>query len=497
MTLPNFRENKNQRNCHSVPVYFHSTGGKLMHSHNRSHHLIGWLFILPLLSLGIFLLFNTPQPTLIVGETGEAQKTGSGISLARQLTIAHEPSALPGGFNAERLWSSYDDWEPAIAAAPNSAYVYQMTTRYDGPEPCHNCGQPALIFRSSSNGGNTWNADTFLFETSKTQNDPMVEVATNGTVFVAWLNEYRPGVRFMKSTDHGQSWSEPINFTGGHTIPRWSDRPVLAISPDGQHVYVAFNASDSYVVASHDFGQTFSAPVRTNSDGRYWFHSAGAVAPNGDVYFAAVDYSQDYTGEANINLLKSTNGGTSWTTVYVDTSAEMPDCLWAAGCYFGFLGPSAALAVDGNGRIMLAYNAGNNPGQPQRLFARYSTDGGISWSGRERISGTELQHNGFPALAAGAKAGDFRLVWQGSYDGRNDAWNTWYRRTTNGGNSWASPIRLSNETNGAPYKHADGYNFPYGDYLEITVDGNGVNHIIWGEGTSYDGPGGTWYTKGN
>jgi hypothetical protein len=121
------------------------------------------------------------------------------------------------------------------------------------------------------------------------------------------------------------------------------------ISPDGRHVYIAFNASDSYVVASHDYGEHFAAPVKSNQDRRYWFHSGGAVAPNGDVYFATVDYSQDYSGEAHINVLKSEDGGLTWTTTRVDTSEEMPDCEWADGCYFGFLGPSAALAIDSAG----------------------------------------------------------------------------------------------------------------------------------------------------
>jgi hypothetical protein len=36
----------------------------------------------------------------------------------------------------------------------------------------------------------------------------------------------------------------------------------------------------------------------------------------------------------------------------------------------------------------------------------------------------------------------------------------------------------------------------YGDYFEIAVDGNDVNHIIWGAGNSWVGPGGSWYTRG-
>jgi hypothetical protein len=36
----------------------------------------------------------------------------------------------------------------------------------------------------------------------------------------------------------------------------------------------------------------------------------------------------------------------------------------------------------------------------------------------------------------------------------------------------------------------------YGDYFEVAIDGDDVTHIIWGASTSYDGPGGSWYTRG-
>jgi hypothetical protein len=300
----------------------------------------------------------------------------------------------------------------------------------------------------------------------------------------------------MRSVDHGETWSSPQSILLPSGQPKWSDRPVLVISPDGRHVYIAFNASDSYVVASHDYGEHFAAPVKSNQDRRYWFHSGGAVAPNGDVYFATVDYSQDYSGEAHINVLESEDGGLTWTTTRVDTSEEMPDCEWADGCYFGFLGPSAALAIDAAGTVMLAYHAGTEPAQPQKMWVRVSPDG-LQWSPRHEISsGDETVNNAFPALVAGPSPGDFRLVWQANQSGDVQAWNTWYRQTTSGGQSWKPVVRLSDLASGAPYKDADGFFFPYGDYLEMAVDGSGVNYIIWGEGSSYTGPGGSWYTRG-
>jgi hypothetical protein len=449
-----------------------------------------WVLVLVLVGVGGALLMRHPLPQ---PQIGEVRRLGSGQSQLGQVLLAGEPVPSLAGFDSERVWSSFDDWEPAVAADPSSSYVYHLTTRYDGPKPCGSCKLPAIVFHSSSNGGATWGPDSFVLQTKKTQNDPQIEVAQDGTIFMLLLNDYRPGVLFMKSNNHGQSWSEPIKFTGGSGRPSWNDRPVLAISPDGQDVYVAFNASDSYIAASHDGGNSFGLPVKTNQDTRYWFHSAGAVAPDGDVYFATADYSQTYDGVSHIGVLKSTNGGASWTATQIDTSQEMPDCPWSLGCYFGFFGPSIGLAVDSSGKILVAYHVGDTAGMPQQMVVRTSTDG-LNWSARQVISNVD---NAFPAVAAGLSAGDFRVVWQDDRFGQTDGWNTWYRETSNGGTTWSVPYRLSDLTSGAPYKDSTGYQFPYGDYLEIAVDGLGMNHIIWGEGSSYTGPGGTWYTRGD
>lgn len=412
------------------------------------------------------------------------------------LITTPSPSRRAAGFDAERLWSNYNDWEPAIAVDPGSSYVYQLTTRYDGPAPCNQCTGPYIIFRRSSDGGATWEPDQVLTVLRKPHNDPQIEVSTDGTIYVAWLHDYVPGVKFIKSTDRGRSWSEPIAVTASAKQPKWSDKPLLAISPDGRDVYIGFNSSDSYVVASHDFGDSFSKPVKTNRDSRYWFHTGGAVAPNGEVYLAAVDYSQDYTGDSHINVLKSTNGGVSWTTIRVDTPSEMPDCGWSAGCYLGFFGPSAALDIDRAGELMIAYNAGDTPGGPQKMYIRTSADG-VTWSSRREVSkGSSTVNNAFPALAHGPRAGDFRLAWQDDRNGSTTAWNTWYRRTTNGGATWTEAVRVSDLGSGASYKNVDGYAFPYGDYFEMAVNAKGVTYLIWGEGESYTGPGGSWYTRG-
>jgi len=426
------------------------------------------------------------------------KKPASGFAFGGQTLVSPElaPAAPPGGFDNETFMSVYDDWEPAVATDPATAYVYQITTRYSGPAACNGCPFPVLVFRSSSNGGTSYGPDRFLNISKNPQNDPQIQVDMNGNLYVAWLDNFNPGVKFMKSSDHGVTWTTPITFTGKGRKPSWSDKPWLAISKNGQNVYIAFNASDSYVVSSHDGGNTFSAPLKTNNDTRYWFANGGVVAADGTVYFAEADFSQTYVGPAHIDVLKSTNGGASFSTTVVDTSQQMPDCPWAAGCTLGFFGSSAALAIDSQGKLMIAYGANNVASAPEQVYVRTSTDG-VTWSARQLVStGLANVNSGFAALASGPTAGDFRLAFQDDRNGPTTAFNTWYKRTTNGGGAWTTDVRLSNASSGAPYKTAAGYRFPYGDYFEIAVDSAGTNHVAWGEGISYTGPGGTWYTKG-
>ncbi len=476
---------------------------------------IRWL-VVALIAIGVvaalaIVLFNAQSPAAPGGNATSPDDTSAPVEReadkmrtagnpipAESLIVEKGPalSALTTGFDSERLWSAYNDWEPAIAIDPISSYVYQLTTRYNGPAPCQNCPAPYIIFRSSSDGGATWGPDQFLGYGRKNNNDPQIEVASDGTIYTAWMNYYTPGVKFAKSSNHGQTWTTPIALIAKAGKPTWSDKPILAISPNGKDVYIAFNASDAYVSVSHDYGATFANPLKISNDKRYWFHTGGAVAPNGAVYFAAVDYSQDYTGDSYIDVMKSANGGTTWTTTRVDTSKQMPACAWSAGCTLGFFGPSAALAIDKAGTIMIAYNAGDVAGQPQKMWMRTSTDG-VNWSSRADISyGSTTVNNGFPALAAGPIAGDFRVAWQDDRNGSTTAWNTWYRNTTNSGGTWSTPVRLSDLGSSAPYKNPNGYAFPYGDYFEMAVDASGKAYVIWGEGTSYNGPGGSWYTRG-
>ena len=421
----------------------------------------------------------------VAGKRIEAAPKGS----VRQLQAAAAVTAT--GFDSERLWGTGNDWEPAIAADPGSSYVYQATTRYGGPKACQSCSDPAIIVRASSDGGATFGADTYICacKNVKAQNDPQLAVASDGTIYAAWLNDYQPGVVFSKSTNHGATWSTPKSVEGKGLS--FSDKPILAISPTGKDVYIAFNSSDSYVVASHDFGATWGARVKTNSDSLYWFAEGGVVAANGNVYFSESAENQSATGQVKLAVLRSTNAGSSWTTTFVDTSEQQPPCT-VPTCPADFFGPQAMISADSANKLLVAYSLATTSGANKGLYVRTSTDG-VTWSARTQLNA--LGDSGFPVVTHGPAAGDFRVAWQDNRNGAG-AYNTWYTRTTNGGTSWSAQVRLSDLGSGAAYKTAAGYAFPYGDYFEMDTAPSGVNYVIWSEGTNYVGPGGSWFTKG-
>jgi hypothetical protein len=59
-------------------------------------------------------------------------------------------------FAPERLFSApgqrQDDWEPSVAADEHG-HVYIATTRFDGPNACRDCPDPAIVFDAPAMAG--------------------------------------------------------------------------------------------------------------------------------------------------------------------------------------------------------------------------------------------------------------------------------------------------------------------------------------------------------
>ena len=407
------------------------------------------------------------------------------------------PEVAVPGWGDEKVFSKFNDWEPNVAADPSSGYVYMTTTQYGGPKACSTCPTSGPIrLRISTDGGHTFGPQTYLCECPgyKWQADPIIEVDADGDVYAAWLtNPF--GTVFSRSTDHGQTWTEPIAVMPKSDELPWNDHPWLAVSDDGQDVYIGANHRDNYQVSSHDFGATWSEPIKTNPPGDYYFALGGQVMSNGDVVFSDAAFTccgaGTSTKRVDAVIVRSTDGGATWTEEVIDHSAPMRPCT-APGCPAYQYGLEISLARNGDGDLLVAYNANRRAGGGSQVYVQTSSDNGDTWSGPMRISQQLGRVTAAFPQAAGGTGGRFAVAWA---DNRNGArrFNTWERDSFDSGQTWSPDARISNLGKGAGYKHPAGYQFSYGDYFDIAVNDAGEAFSAWGEAYSYSGPGGTWY----
>lgn len=426
----------------------------------------------------------------------EARKRGK-VGQTRPDGAPAAPAGWAGQVPFDTTW---DDWEPAIATDPNGPYVYALVTRYGAPKPCQgNCPSPWIALETSTDNGATWSESRPLCACKGSgQFDPIVEVVPDtGHVYALYMNGFN--VLFTKSSDHGQTWSAPVSTWGNVS---WNDKPVLAMSDDGRDVYVSWNgptSGDPFVTQSHDFGATWSQTKLVDST-RYFFAFDADVASDGTVYlsessilYTSAGNSSTLGGTIDHHVFVSTDAGATWQNRLVASVQPGRPCS-AAGCLPDFYTGHTALSVDAGGAVALLYDGATTAGGLQTVYARRSTNQGATWSGAVTLS-TAGENATAPAVESRGN-GDVRAwYYETAGGGNDDAWNVWYRRSSDGGATWTAPVKLSDLGSGAAYKTPAGFLEVYGDYGEIAITNTGKTIAIWGEGLSYTGPGGVWFNR--
>jgi hypothetical protein len=409
----------------------------------------------------------------------------------------------PGWVGSQLLNAPTDDWEPAVATDPHAPYVYLLTTRYGvlPPRCSSHCPSPFIAMTVSSDGGSTFGTQTplCLCLGSKAQYDPVIEtVPDTGAVYAAFLNGDRHNgfsTVFTKSTDHGANWSAPVHVYGSVS---WTDKPEITTSASGKDVYISWNGpqgGDLYVGQSHDYGATWTQQKLTDSK-RYYYAYDGRVLDSGTVVFS--ESSLEYSGATNVqgevwhHAVISRDGGATWENVVVAKVPVGEACV-ADGCKPDFYIGQTSVVSDAPGHLVFAYEGPTTAGGPQQVYVSRSSDEGRTWSGAGAPVSAAGEDATGPRLAA--YGGVTRMWYMQTSGGDNpDAWNVWYRSSTDGGATWSSPVKIDDAPAGAAgYVGADGFAEIYGDYGEIAVTNTGKTFATWGEGFSWTGPGGTWF----
>jgi hypothetical protein len=414
---------------------------------------------------------------------------------------ASVPPAGPSGFTPQtRLgFNEGDQWEPAIAS-DRFGHVYILYAQYGGVPGCPNCANPTQVLQISNDHGNTWGSPFVIYPQGAStggqwDSQIVVDPVDGRTLYASFMQNNKSDIIIAKSTDFGGTWT----FGTADATNAGTDKPILAVR--GKDVFVVYNhAQTIWAAYSHDFGATFTE-VKVNQNGKLGWSLAGGgtITPDGNAYFAWAGYESNGGAKGKVNLFvsRSADGGATWTTKTIDVSSSPPDCSEML-CGWAFLGAQLVMTSDSVGNLYLLWNAGSTPRGPERIYFARSTDGGNTYSAKLDISTAPAgTHHNFPAIAATGNS-DVRISWMDARaaNGGMDRWNVYFRRSTNGGDTWSNEVDLSTYVSGFSYIFPDGFRFPFGDYYELDIDEQGTNHVVFGEALNYDSPGSIWYVKG-
>ncbi len=321
------------------------------------------------------------------------------------------------------------------------------------------------------------------------QSDPLVKANAQG-VFYYWSEVFRPNyAQFMyRSTDGGQTWATPTDIED----PTNGDKPWLAIDNTGGigdgHLYGGWNHFDlgGYCyVESTDDGATWTPSVRlADAGGTQWMMHM-VVGPEGEVYAAWKNYSQNA-----IVITKSINAKDRNTPTTFDAFGSGGrnglDLRIDAANDPGFLN----INPTGYHQMFLGVDSSGGPRHgwvyalwPDRrrdtadLYFARSADGGFTWETGIRVNDDApgaIQW--MPAMSV-APNGRIDVVW---FDTRHDSghqapWSQlFYSYSTDGGTNWAPSRAISeafNTTIGWPQQQK------IGDYMESVSDATSVSVV--------------------
>jgi hypothetical protein len=273
-----------------------------------------------------------------------------------------------------------------------------------------------VLFSKSLDRGDTWTSNVQVDDgTKSSKRSQVVCVDSRRNIYVVWEDHRTPeygDIYFSKSTDGGETWTNPDVRV--HADSMGVQRlPSMCIDL-WDTIYVVYESwgesySNIYLVKSTDGGDTWSWPHVQVDDGRPGnnYSPELAVGQDGTVYA-----SWSWWGGDRILFAKSTDGGETWSRPSIRVDYSPSTYFW---------NDFSSIAVDDVGNIYVSWDAFNYEDAEPDVFFSMSTDGGKTWTNPSvRVNDATAWSQDRPSITAGEEQ-DAYLVWQDFRGGEDDA----------------------------------------------------------------------------
>ncbi|KPJ63503.1 hypothetical protein AMJ44_14390 [candidate division WOR-1 bacterium DG_54_3] len=281
-----------------------------------------------------------------------------------------------------------------------------------------------IYYNRSDDGGCSWGIGRRLTYSDSFSINGAMAAARGSNVYLVWSDCYS-GIFFKRSLDDGNSWSENVQLSYNPNCEYYYGIPDIVVGDDGRiHIVWDDNREgqfEIYYICSLNGGTSWEPETRLT-------YTGGTGCPK---------IMADAFGNVHIVWNKYVGKGQEGDTLYQP---------WA--------------------NIYRGWRRSLGKGGPYEIYYMRSTNGGDIWGPEIRLahgSGTSM----WPSVATDG-SGRVHVVWSDSRD-NPEYWEVYYKRSTNGGDSWGPDTRLT-------YGGANRRNWTMSI---IATDGSDWEHIVW------------------